>query len=61
MTLPLEMCIRDRVSVHADAVDVGEFNPPETVLYQVAVNVRILLVEVGDVYKRQSHTWENSG
>lgn len=24
-----------------------EFNPPETVLYQVAVNVRILLVEVG--------------
>ena len=32
--------------VHADAVDVGEFNPPETVLNQVAVNVRVLLVEV---------------
>ena len=36
-----------RVSIHADTVYVGIFNPPETVLNEIAVYMRVLLVEVG--------------
>ena len=35
-----------RISVHTDAVDIGVFNPPEAVLYQVAIYMRVLLVKV---------------
>ena len=36
-----------RVSIHPDAVDIGIFNPPQTVLQEIFVYVRVLLVQVG--------------
>ena len=35
-----------RISVHADTVDIGILNPPEAILYQVAIYVRVLLIKV---------------
>ena len=35
-----------RVGVHPDAVDIGVLNPPQAVLQEVFVYVRVLLVEV---------------
>ena len=36
-----------RISIHTDPVYVGIFDPPETVLDEVAVNMRIFLIEIG--------------